>query len=74
MRPEPCAAASSDVPVSLRYLLESFVMTPALVVGRHTQIIGWNQLAVAVFGDFPAPPHALAPAVRRALPAGAAPR
>ncbi|MEU7858772.1 helix-turn-helix transcriptional regulator [Nonomuraea sp. NPDC049141] len=54
-RPQACAgaAASSDVPVGVRHLLESFVTTPALVVGRHTQIVGWNQLAVAVFGDFP---------------------
>ncbi|MFD1545604.1 helix-turn-helix domain-containing protein [Nonomuraea guangzhouensis] len=54
-RPQACAGAatSSDVPAGLRHLLESFVMTPALVVGRHTQIVGWNQLAVAVFGDFP---------------------
>lgn len=53
-RPRPCgnAAASPDVPPGLRYLLESFVMTPALVLGRHTQIVGWNQLAAAVFGDF----------------------
>jgi transcriptional regulator with XRE-family HTH domain len=58
-RPLPCAgtAASPDVPAGLRYLLESFVMTPALVVGRHTQIVDWNQLAVAVFGDFPALPQ-----------------
>ncbi|MBB6350320.1 helix-turn-helix domain-containing protein [Nonomuraea muscovyensis] len=57
-RPRRCAgvAAPSDVPPSVRHLLESFVMTPALVVGRHTQIVGWNQLAVAVFGDFPALP------------------
>lgn len=32
-------------------------MTPALLVGRHTQIVGWNQRAVAVFGDFPALPE-----------------
>jgi transcriptional regulator with XRE-family HTH domain len=52
-RPRPCAGpASSQVPAGLRYLLDSFVMTPALVVGRHTQIVGWNRLAVAVFGDF----------------------
>lgn len=57
-RPRPCAgAATSHVPPGLRYLLKSFVMTPALVVGRHTQIVGWNQLAVAVFGDFPALPE-----------------
>ncbi|WP_433253570.1 helix-turn-helix domain-containing protein [Streptosporangium sp. CA-135522] len=57
--PLPCAGAatSSDVPAGFRHLLESFVMTPALVVGRHTQIVGWNQLAVAVFGDFPALPE-----------------
>ncbi|MET9343139.1 helix-turn-helix transcriptional regulator [Nonomuraea sp. NPDC003804] len=57
-RPLACAAAASPVlPAGLRYLLESFVMTPALVVGRHTQIVGWNELAVAVFGDFPALPE-----------------
>ena len=58
-RPQPCAVAadSPDVPPGLRYLLESFVMTPALVVGPHTQIVGWNRLAVAVFGDFPALPE-----------------
>ncbi|MFD0853113.1 helix-turn-helix domain-containing protein, partial [Actinomadura adrarensis] len=55
-RPAPCAAGSSQVPPNLRYLLESFVLTPALVVGRHTQIVGWNRLAVGVFGDFPALP------------------
>lgn len=58
-RPLPCAApaAPSDVRPGLRYLLESFVMTPALLVGRHTQIVGWNRLAVAVFGDFPTLPE-----------------
>ncbi|MFC4909598.1 helix-turn-helix transcriptional regulator [Actinomadura gamaensis] len=49
-------AASPQVPPSFRYLLESFAMTPAMAVGPHTQIIGWNRLAVAVFGDFPALP------------------
>ncbi|WP_433725583.1 helix-turn-helix domain-containing protein [Nocardia sp. CA-129566] len=57
--PPPCAhdTASAEVPASLRYLLDSFVMTPALVVGRHTQIIGWNHLAAAVFGEFAALPE-----------------
>ncbi|MEV4360272.1 helix-turn-helix transcriptional regulator [Nonomuraea sp. NPDC049625] len=54
--PLACEGGAAAVPASLRYLLESFVMTPALVVGRHTQIVGWNRLAVAVFGDFPALP------------------
>lgn len=54
-RPKPCTTgtAGSVVPTGLRYLLESFVMTPALVVGRHTEIVAWNAMAVAVFGDFP---------------------
>jgi DNA-binding Xre family transcriptional regulator len=58
-RPQPCAGAAdpSEVPPSFRYLLASFVTTPALVIGRHTQIVGWNPLAVAVFGDFPALPE-----------------
>ncbi|NUR30816.1 MAG: helix-turn-helix domain-containing protein [Catenulispora sp.] len=58
-RPRPCAAipSSLEVPAGYRHLLESFAMTPALVIGRHTQIIGWNPLAVAVFGDFPARPE-----------------
>lgn len=58
-RPQPCAGAGdpSEVPLGFRHLLKSFVTTPALVIGRHTQIVGWNQLAVAVFGDFPALPE-----------------
>lgn len=58
-RPRPCAALADrpEVPQGLRHLLRSFEMTPALAVGRHTQIIGWNRLAVAVFGDFPALPE-----------------
>lgn len=56
-RPEPCAPAAPQVLAGLRYLLESFVMTPALLIGRHTQIVGWNPLAVAVFGDFTALPE-----------------
>lgn len=55
----PCTADVSSevqVPAGLRYLLASFAMAPALIVGRHTQILGWNQLAVAVFGDVAALP------------------
>jgi len=57
-RPRPCAAVGvPTVRPGLRYLLESFVLTPALLLGRHTQIMGWNQLAAEVFGDFPALPE-----------------
>ncbi|MEV0584345.1 helix-turn-helix transcriptional regulator [Nonomuraea sp. NPDC050310] len=56
--PRPCPAVTSpQAPPSLRYLLESFVLTPALALGRHTQLVGWNGLAVAVFGDFAALPE-----------------
>ncbi|WTW99527.1 helix-turn-helix transcriptional regulator [Streptomycetaceae bacterium NBC_01309] len=57
-RPRPCAAgAPVEVRPGLRYLLESMELTPALVIGRHTQVIGWNSAAVAVFGDFAALPE-----------------
>ncbi|WP_242910772.1 helix-turn-helix domain-containing protein [Actinomadura terrae] len=58
-RPRPCTVAEDgpELPQSLRYLLRSFEMAPALAVGRHTQIVGWNPLAVAVFGDFAALPE-----------------
>ncbi|MEV6106499.1 helix-turn-helix transcriptional regulator [Streptomyces sp. NPDC051940] len=58
-RPQPCAqvTAAPEVPPSLRYLLESMVLTPALAIGRHTQILGWNRPAAAVFGDFSALPE-----------------
>lgn len=59
-RPVPCerdAASAQQVPASLRYLLRSFEMTPALAVGRHTQIVGWNRLAAEVFGDLAALPE-----------------
>ncbi|THV34687.1 helix-turn-helix domain-containing protein [Glycomyces buryatensis] len=58
-RPRPCADSgehAEEVPTGLRFLLESLPITPALLVGPHTQIVGWNDLAVAVFGDFPALP------------------
>ncbi|GIG68887.1 helix-turn-helix domain-containing protein [Phytomonospora endophytica] len=53
-RPPPCpdADAVPGVPPGTRHLLDSLVLTPALLVGRHTQIVGWNRLAAAVLGDF----------------------
>lgn len=58
-RPVPVRRTDCEPVVrpSLRHLLDSFVLTPALLVGRHTQIVGWSALAVAVFGDFPALPE-----------------
>ncbi|MCD0442834.1 helix-turn-helix transcriptional regulator [Glycomyces sp. A-F 0318] len=58
-RPRPCAVAekhAEDVPAGLRFLMESLPLTPALLLGPQTQIVGWNDLALAVFGDFTALP------------------
>ncbi|MEU7551223.1 helix-turn-helix transcriptional regulator [Streptomyces sp. NPDC044571] len=40
----------------LRTLLEAMEGVPAYLVGRRQDVIGWNRLAVAVFGDFGALP------------------
>lgn len=60
-RPTPCAPLPHPPPVSseLRHLLASLVLSPALLIGRHTQILDWNHLAVAVFGDLGTLPPAL---------------
>jgi transcriptional regulator with XRE-family HTH domain len=57
--PRPCTVPEGgpEMPQGLRYLLRSFELAPALAIGRHTQIVGWNRLAVAVFGDLPTLPE-----------------
>ncbi|WP_344487462.1 helix-turn-helix transcriptional regulator [Nonomuraea monospora] len=40
----------------LQRLLDSLVLTPAFVLGRHANIVAWNRLAAAVFADFAAIP------------------
>ncbi|MFB0632202.1 helix-turn-helix transcriptional regulator [Streptomyces sp. AB3(2024)] len=42
----------------LRSLLEAMEGVPAYLVGRRQDVIGWNPLAAAVFGDFGALPPA----------------
>ncbi|MET9063736.1 helix-turn-helix domain-containing protein [Streptosporangium sandarakinum] len=41
----------------LQRLLDSMVLTPALVLGRHANVVAWNRLAAAVFADFAALPE-----------------
>ncbi|MFI6710642.1 helix-turn-helix domain-containing protein [Nonomuraea sp. NPDC050478] len=41
----------------LQRLLDSLVLTPALVLGRHADVIAWNTLAAAVFADLAAIPE-----------------
>ncbi|MEU9032291.1 helix-turn-helix transcriptional regulator [Streptomyces sp. NPDC048383] len=42
----------------LRSLMEAMEGVPAYLVGRRQDVIGWNRLAAAVFGDFGALPPA----------------
>ncbi|WP_055493356.1 helix-turn-helix transcriptional regulator [Streptomyces sp. TP-A0356] len=37
---------------SLRQLLDSFDSVPAYLVGRRAEILAWNRMAAAVFGDW----------------------
>ncbi|GGV04660.1 DNA-binding protein [Streptomyces albospinus] len=41
---------------AVQELLDTMEHVPAFVVGRRLDIIGWNRLGCAVFGDFPAMP------------------
>ncbi|MGN9845672.1 helix-turn-helix domain-containing protein [Nonomuraea sp. H19] len=41
----------------LQRLLDSLVLTPAFVLGRHANVVAWNRLAAAVFADFAALPE-----------------
>ncbi|MGA4839939.1 helix-turn-helix domain-containing protein [Streptomyces sp. G45] len=42
---------------AVRQLLDAMDAVPAYVVGRRTDIVGWNRMAAAVFGDWAALPR-----------------
>ncbi|MEV5885533.1 helix-turn-helix transcriptional regulator [Streptomyces sp. NPDC052020] len=51
-------ARTQQVRVALRQLLESIDGVPAYVVGRRSDVLAWNRMAAALFGDWgrlPAP-------------------
>ncbi|MGW1589579.1 helix-turn-helix domain-containing protein [Streptomyces sp. NPDC002386] len=54
------AARQQQVRAALRQLLDSLEGVPAYVVGRRTEVLAWNRMAAAVFGDW----SELAPAER----------
>ncbi|WP_445279192.1 helix-turn-helix domain-containing protein [Streptomyces sp. DSM 118148] len=54
------AARQQQVRAALRQLLDSMEGVPAYVVGRRSEILAWNRMAAAVFGDW----TELAPAER----------
>ncbi|MGW5260585.1 helix-turn-helix domain-containing protein [Microbispora sp. NPDC004025] len=48
--------APAPVRRGLQRVLDSLVLTPAFVLGRHANVLAWNTLAAAVFADFAAIP------------------
>ncbi|MFF9086860.1 helix-turn-helix transcriptional regulator [Streptomyces sp. NPDC014991] len=46
------SARSQQVRMSLRQLLDTMDGVPSYVVGRRTEILAWNRMAAAVFGDW----------------------
>ncbi|MER5429752.1 helix-turn-helix transcriptional regulator [Streptomyces sp. NPDC002588] len=52
------AARPQQVRVALRQLLESLDGVPAYVVGRRSEILAWNRMAAALFGDWGEQPAA----------------
>ncbi|MEU8138098.1 helix-turn-helix domain-containing protein [Streptodolium elevatio] len=58
-RPDARTCPETAVPPrpGLRHLVASFGATPAILVGRHTEIVAWNPVAAALFGDFAAMPE-----------------
>ncbi|MEV6052240.1 helix-turn-helix transcriptional regulator [Streptomyces sp. NPDC052107] len=46
------AARQQQIRVALRQLLDTMDGVPAYVVGRRSEILAWNRMAAAVFGDW----------------------
>ncbi|OQR61860.1 transcriptional regulator [Streptomyces maremycinicus] len=46
------AAPTQQVRGPLRQLLDTMDSVPAYLIGRRTEILGWNRMAAAVFGDW----------------------
>jgi transcriptional regulator with XRE-family HTH domain len=46
------AARAQQVRASLRQLLDTMDTVPAYVVGRRSEVLAWNRMAAAVFGDW----------------------
>lgn len=73
----PYRRARQKVHPRLRRLMDDLTMTPALVIGRRTDILAWNPLAAALITDFGRIPEKhrtyvrllfTAPAIRRLYP------
>ncbi|MFC9761755.1 helix-turn-helix transcriptional regulator [Rhodococcus jostii] len=51
-------SAAQRVHAQTQVLLENLTNAPALVLGRHMQVLAWNALAAALYTDFSALPSA----------------
>jgi hypothetical protein len=48
----PTSNDRQKVDVQLQRMLDNLTVTPAFVIGRRTDILGWNRLAAALWTDF----------------------
>ncbi|MEV8017747.1 helix-turn-helix transcriptional regulator [Streptomyces sp. NPDC086554] len=51
------AARAQQLRPALRHLMDAMDGVPAYVVGRRSDILGWNRMAAALFGDWGALPQ-----------------
>ncbi|WP_228034403.1 helix-turn-helix domain-containing protein [Streptomyces spongiae] len=54
----PRSSVRQEVDTRLQSMLDDLTTTPAFVIGRRTQVVGWNRLAAALFADFGRIPEA----------------
>ncbi|MDQ1036489.1 transcriptional regulator with XRE-family HTH domain [Streptomyces sp. V3I8] len=52
------SARPQQVRTAMRQLIDTFDSVPAYVVGRRTDVLAWNRMAAAVFGDWAQLPEA----------------
>jgi transcriptional regulator with XRE-family HTH domain len=55
--PRPRRASRQQVSPALQRMLDDLSTSPAFVIGRRTEVLGWNELAAAIFADFGAIPE-----------------
>jgi transcriptional regulator with XRE-family HTH domain len=70
--PRPRRQRVAQVPVTTARLLDALDGVPALVLSRHLDVLAWNPVAAALFGDFGALPAAERNMVRHVFLADAA--
>ncbi|MET8982658.1 helix-turn-helix domain-containing protein [Streptomyces sp. NPDC004539] len=49
---QPPHSTREKVDPQLQFLLNDLATSPAFVIGRHSDVLAWNQLAAALFTDF----------------------